>query len=515
MATMLSGERVERYELLGELATGGMATVYLGRQHGPFGFSRTVAIKSMHPQFARDEGFRAMFLDEATLTARIRHPNVVPTLDIVAAEKKVLLVMEYIDGVSLSMLLRALSRRGTAMAPAIAVAIICDVLHGLHAAHELNDDDGHPLHVVHRDVSPQNVHVGVDGLARVLDFGVAKAASRRYVTQSGEVKGKLAYMSGEQLCGEAVDRRTDIYAAGVVLWEALTNRRLFEANNEGELVRKVLESKFDPPSFLADEPLPPELDRVVLKALAQKPEARWSTADEMAKELAAALAPAPRSAVTQVVRDLAGPELDSRAHRLRRETSTPISRNLEPEVKALASILTEHATATAASSPRAKQNEAAAAASSSVLESSSLAASTANAIVSSAPPARRRWPSIVASVLALGALTGGAFFVGSRTAKVPPAPEATPAVTAASSLVARDEPPAAEASAAAPISDSAVPATSASATPASSTIGSARVRTPKKPPPAPRTSRPKSRDCAVPYTVDAHGDRHYKAECVE
>ena len=504
MVAMLSGERVERYELLGELATGGMATVYLGRQHGPFGFSRTVAIKSMHPQFARDEGFRAMFLDEATLTAKIRHPNVVPTLDIVAAATKVLLVMEYVDGVSLSTLLRAVAKRGAAMPAAVAIAITCDVLHGLHAAHELTDDDGRALHVVHRDVSPQNVHVGVDGLARVLDFGVAKAASRRYVTQSGEVKGKLAYMSPEQLCGELVDRRTDVYAAGVVLWEALANRRLFEASNEGQLVRKVLEGKVDPPSFLADEALPPELDRVVLKALAPKPHDRWPTADEMAAALAAALRPAPRSEVTKLVRDLAGAELETRAHRLR-ENRTPISRELEPEVKALASILTEHATKTQPSSPRAKQQAASSAPPSS--GTSSVAA----------PSGRRRWPSAIASALALAALTGGAFFVGSRTAHAPgvtaePAP-------AASSAVLRDEPPAASASEAAAISGTA----SAAAATIAADVALARPppsnprprAAPKKPPAPAHTSRAKSPDCAVPYTVDAHGDRHYKAECVE
>src|SRR6185369_17917272 len=155
--------RVERYELIGELAIGGMATVYLGRQRGPFGFARTVAIKSMHPQFARDEGFRAMFLDEAMLTSRIRHPNVVPTLDIVCSANKVLIVMEYIDGVSLATLLRLGGRPDgvtdavRALPPPVAVAILCDALMGLHAAHELVDDEGRPLSVVHRDVSPQNI----------------------------------------------------------------------------------------------------------------------------------------------------------------------------------------------------------------------------------------------------------------------------------------------------------------------------------------------------------------------
>jgi serine/threonine-protein kinase len=271
-----------------------MATVYLGRQHGPFGFTRTVAIKSMHPQFAKDDAFRAMFLDEATITARIKHPNVIQTLDIVFAANKLLLVMEFVDGASMSTILRSVREKKQTLAPAVSVAMVHDVLSGLHAAHEITDDDGKPLGVVHRDVSPHNVHVGLDGLARVLDFGIAKAADRRHHTRTGEVKGKLAYMAPEQLFGENVDRRADIYAVGVTLWEAIAGRRLFDAANEGALVIQVTEARIDPPSFFADEQIPEALDRVVMKALAKNPDERYATAEEMARALSEAVPPASR-----------------------------------------------------------------------------------------------------------------------------------------------------------------------------------------------------------------------------
>src|SRR4051794_33570181 len=206
----------ERYELLGELATGGMATVYLGRMRRPMGFARLVAIKCMHPQYAKDPSFASMFLDEARLTARLRHPNIVPTLDIVADGGHLLIVMDYVEGESLAGLLRLVRDAADRIPVAVACAIIHDLLLGLHEAHEARDDDGSALAIIHRDVSPQNVIVGLDGLARVLDFGVAKARSRVHHSNEGEIKGKIPYMPPEQLFGEAVDRRVDIYAAGVL-----------------------------------------------------------------------------------------------------------------------------------------------------------------------------------------------------------------------------------------------------------------------------------------------------------
>src|SRR5689334_7609894 len=209
-----------------------MATVHFGRLIGPVGFSRTVAIKRLHPQFAKDPEFVSMFLDEARIAARVRHPNVVPTLDVVATEGEMFLVMDYVQGESLSRLTRGLRARDSRIPPDIAVTILAGALHGLHAAHEAKDEQGQPLEIVHRDVSPQNILIGTDGVPRVLDFGVAKAAGRLQTTREGQIKGKISYMAPEQLHGGRVTRQTDIYAAAVLLWETLTGQRLYEGDNE-------------------------------------------------------------------------------------------------------------------------------------------------------------------------------------------------------------------------------------------------------------------------------------------
>src|SRR5258708_3975182 len=198
-----------------------MATVHFGTLLGPVGFSRTVAIKRLHEQFAKDPEFVSMFLDEARVAARIRHPNVVQTLDVVATEGQIFLVMEYVQGESLSHLVRATRKRGKKIPPKIVATVLAGALHGLQAAHDAKDEHGAPLGIVHRDVSPHNVLVGVDGVSRVLDFGVAKAAGRLQSTRQGQLKGKVAYMAPEQVRGAAVDRQTDVYSAAVVLWETL------------------------------------------------------------------------------------------------------------------------------------------------------------------------------------------------------------------------------------------------------------------------------------------------------
>src|SRR5215472_12533797 len=209
---------IGRYALYDELAAGGMATVHFGRLLGHAGFSRTVAIKKLYPQYAKDPEFVSMFLDEARLAARVRHPNVVTTLDVVSTAGELLLVLEYVHGESLSRLLRATAEAGALVPWRIAAAIVSGVLHGLHAAHEAKSERGEPLDLVHRDVSPQNVTVGVDGVARVLDFGIAKAVGRLTHTRGGLVKGKYSYMAPEQVQG-IVTRRSDVFSAAILLWE--------------------------------------------------------------------------------------------------------------------------------------------------------------------------------------------------------------------------------------------------------------------------------------------------------
>jgi serine/threonine-protein kinase len=270
------------------IASGGMATVHLGRLLGPVGFARTVAIKRLHPHFARDPEFVAMFLDEARLAARIRHPNVVPTLDVVALDGELVLVMEYVPGESLGSLVRAVGQRKENVPIPYAVSITAGALRGLHAAHEATDEQGKPLGMVHRDISPQNILVGVDGVARVLDFGVAKAAGRVQVTRDGQLKGKIAYMSPEQIRSSETDRRTDIYAAGVVLWEMLTGQRLFSAENEIAVFHKVFEGIVQRPSEV-NPYIPAALDAIVVRALAKSPADRFATARDMAAELEGAV----------------------------------------------------------------------------------------------------------------------------------------------------------------------------------------------------------------------------------
>jgi serine/threonine-protein kinase len=307
---------VGRYAIFDEVASGGMATVYLGRLMGSGGFARTVAIKRLHPQFAKDPEFVAMFLDEARLAARIRHPNVVPTLDVVASRGEVFLVMEYVQGESLSRLAKGLRARGERVPLPILLRIMSDALQGLHAAHEARDERGVPLDLVHRDVTPQNILVGIDGVGRLLDFGIAKAAGRAQTTREGQIKGKLAYMAPEQLTNSGVTRQTDIYAAAVVLWEMLTGERLFSGGSELDLLAKLLKRDIRRPSEIVAG-VPAVLDDVVMRGLASDVSGRYATAREMCVALGACgLGEAPSIVVGEWVEQLAGEALANRSAKI-------------------------------------------------------------------------------------------------------------------------------------------------------------------------------------------------------
>jgi serine/threonine-protein kinase len=315
---------IGRYALYDEIASGGMASVHIGRLMGPLGFSRTVAIKVLHPHHAKDPEFVRMFLDEARLAARIRHPNVVATLDVAVHDQELFLVMEYVHGETLAHLLRRTEERGQEVPPRVAAAILIDLLEGLHAAHDAKDELGTPLAIVHRDVSPQNLMVGRDGTARVLDFGVAKAASRVQSTRDGHVKGKFAYMAPEQVMRHHLDRRVDIFAASIVLWEALTGKRLFAADDPAAAVARIMGDVIVPPSALRAG-LPEALDAVVLKGLARDREDRFATASEMARALESALEPVRSTAVAEWVRATAEDRMSARAERV-----ATIEREAEP-----------------------------------------------------------------------------------------------------------------------------------------------------------------------------------------
>jgi serine/threonine protein kinase/tetratricopeptide (TPR) repeat protein len=320
---------VGRYLIYEPIGSGGMATVHLGKLHGSVGFSRTVAIKRLHPHLATDKAFVDMFVDEAHLATRIRHPNVVATLDVVADAGELFLVLDYVEGEALSRLLHTAFVENKPPPPRVIVAIACDILHGLHAAHEAKDEGGEPLGIVHRDVSPQNVIVAVDGTARVLDFGVAKARRRLQTTQDGSLKGKVAYMAPEQIGGEA-SRLSDVFAVGVILWEGLAVKRLFQAENEAALMAQIMTRPVEPPSAVAGAPLPSPgrdlLDAIVLRALSKEPQARYATALEMASALEQAGLPATRAEVAAWVRASAREALEDR--------SRPV-KNLESDVRPL------------------------------------------------------------------------------------------------------------------------------------------------------------------------------------
>lgn len=305
---------IGRYALFDELASGGMATVHLGRLLGPAGFGRTVAIKRLHKHFLAEPEFISMFTDEARIVARIVHPNVVPMFDVVQSDEGLFLVMEYVHGETLSRLMRHARNNKEAIPPRIACGILHSVLLGLHAAHETKDQNGVLLDVVHRDVSPQNVIVGADGVARVLDFGIAKAAGRVQVTREGQLKGKLAYMAPEQIRGKA-DRRTDVFAAGVMLWEMLAGRRLHDGLKDVEIVTRVIDGTFTPPSDFAPG-LPQVLDALVMRALAVEPDDRYPTAQDMAIELERNVGLASPNEIATWVQRFGKPSLDARAAKI-------------------------------------------------------------------------------------------------------------------------------------------------------------------------------------------------------
>jgi serine/threonine-protein kinase len=306
------GHRLGRYEILAKLASGGMAVVYVASAQGAAGFERLVALKVLHANLAYEDEFIHMFLDEARLAARIRHPNVVPTIDISdSMQTGYFLVMEYVEGDHLGGLLSGAHRAGARLALPVILRIIADALAGLGAAHDLRDDSGRPLQLVHRDVSPHNVLVGCDGVARLTDFGVAKAEDRLTHTRDGQVKGKLAYMAPEQASNGVSDQRSDLFSMGIILWECVTGRRLFRAESTAATLHKLLSDEIAPPSAIDAELAP--LDPVLRKALDRDPDARFQSAEEFIEAIESVARQsyglAPRRSVAEAVRAYAAEKL--------------------------------------------------------------------------------------------------------------------------------------------------------------------------------------------------------------
>lgn len=319
------GSKLRDYEIVAHLRVGGMATLFLGRRQGAAGFAKLVAIKVIHPHLAEDGTFVSMFVDEALISARIDHPNVVHVEELGEVDGTKFLVMEYVHGASLSQLLGMLAKQGRRLQPELAVHIAVRVAEGLHAAHETGDDEGNLLNIVHRDVSPQNVLISSRGHVKLIDFGIAKARGRAVQTTSSSLKGKISYMSPEQAYGRALDRRSDVYALGVVLWEMLTVRRMFAGEDDFALLDQVRTPNVLPPSAYAPE-VTPALDAAVMAALAPDVNQRLPTAQEFRRVLATAMP----SALTLDSGDLAsllyetlGSELEAQRASIVKSAPTP------------------------------------------------------------------------------------------------------------------------------------------------------------------------------------------------
>lgn len=308
-------ERVGWYELLAPIGAGGMATVYLGLAERGGGFERHVAVKMLHGTADGEGQLAAALLREAKLVAQIRHPNVVPVIDVGEDPFGLYLVMEYIEGDNLAALKRAAKRLGEGIPLPIALRIITDALAGLHAAHELAGPDGTNLGVVHRDFSPHNIMVGTDGVSRLTDFGIAKVALTQGHTRTGRIKGKISYMSPEQARAQPVDRRCDVWAAGVVAWEVFSGQRLYEADDEISALLKVVSE--DPPRLSELRPdLPAWLDETVAWALSRELAQRCPSADALRRRLISVQAPADISEVAEFVRRVLGPKLAERKQKI-------------------------------------------------------------------------------------------------------------------------------------------------------------------------------------------------------
>lgn len=280
--------QIGRYEVLGQLATGGMAEILLGCISGPSGFRRPVVVKRILPHLAKVPEFRNMFLDEARIIARIHHENVVQVHELGSEGDALFLVMEYLDGESVGGLLRRLTLRNERLPYWLAAHVIAEACAGLHSAHELTDESGTTLGLVHRDVSPQNVFVTYEGSVKLLDFGIAKVADKSSRTATGHVKGKFQYMSPEQCRGETLDRRSDVFALGAVLYELTTSTKPFKRATEHLTFLAICEEPIVLPSRVV-EGYPRSLEPVVMRALSKDSKKRYATALEMRQDLVAAL----------------------------------------------------------------------------------------------------------------------------------------------------------------------------------------------------------------------------------
>ncbi|HEY3500032.1 MAG TPA: serine/threonine-protein kinase [Polyangiaceae bacterium] len=328
-----------RYELLLPVAAGGMAMVWAARLKGSRGFQKIVAVKTMLPKLSEDAQFEKMFLDEASLASRIHHPNVVEVLDLGEQDGVLFIAMEWLDGVPLNQVMKA-AKAASGIPLPVAIHILTHAAEGLHCAHDLKDDRGSMIGLVHRDVSPQNILVGYDGFTKMVDFGLAKAtALGDGATRAGQLKGKISYMAPEQIKGEPLDRRADVFALGVVLYAVTTGKHPFRRESEGATLFAISapEQAPAPSRYMA---YPADLEAVLMKAIAKDPNQRYSSSLEFARALEGTLPEVERAhggeRVAAFLKELLGKQQeDSRAaliealRRADRASISPSSATLE------------------------------------------------------------------------------------------------------------------------------------------------------------------------------------------
>jgi serine/threonine-protein kinase len=321
-----SANTLGRYELLAKLASGGMGEIHLARLAGRAGFEKLVVLKRLLPELAPAGEYVTMFFDEARLAARLSHPNVCEVYDLGEDQGQYYIVMQWLEGVPFASVMRRPDGVDERAHERLVTGILRQACEGLHHAHELRDADGRPLGVVHRDVSPSNLMVTADGVVKVLDFGIAKARSAQSVTERGVLKGKLSYMSPEQLAEAPLDRRADVFCLGILAWEALAGRRLFKRDAAVTIAKAVLEDEV-PRLADANPAVPPALSDVVMRALARDPAARFATARELGLALERAMAPhgGPMSTVeiAHVVQERFADELERQRALYRRSEALP------------------------------------------------------------------------------------------------------------------------------------------------------------------------------------------------
>lgn len=329
--TLRRGTRLGRYELLLPIAKGGMARVWAARQHGQRGFTKLVAIKTILPHLAREPEFERMFLDEARIASLVHHPNVCEIYELGEEGQVLYLAMEWIHGDSLIHILRTSETTTEPMPLRIAARVVADACAGLHAAHELVDEDGQPMNVVHRDVSPHNILVSIDGHVKVADFGVAKALGQLHqATVAGQIKGKLSYMAPEQVTGSTVDRRSDIFSLGCVLYEACTGMLPFLGEADHQIMHALMRGEYVMPTKLV-RGFPPELEAIIARSLASDPNKRYATAERMRLALEEWLlstgSVVTAAHVAQIARQRVGPTIDKRKDKIKEASQNDLLRS--------------------------------------------------------------------------------------------------------------------------------------------------------------------------------------------